>query len=847
MGFSTRIAAQMFVDTINTPNTQSIIIAQDEENSKRIFQMIKRFYDLLPISHKRIAKSESTTSLWWDDIDSYFFVGWAGSRKIGRGGTINNVHACLHEDAKVILSDGSTKTIKEIEIGDKVITSSGQVAPITHKFHPGLKDCWELKTWLSNESLIMSGEHKVLTDNGYKPCQSLTSDDWVAQPKIELTNEIKTYEFTFEKHHKSGIIIEKESIPLNYEFGYYLGYYLAEGHVTKQHNSSRFSSVNFCYHRSETFIDRIKLFAEYYCKSIKDTEFENKNVTVVYGTFLAHLTNEICGRVETKNIPDWFFKTNKEFIHGVVKGYLDGDGSKETSNRISAVCIREKITRQLKRLIIGLGYGVPGVQFKNERYRYDKKTRDILILELNGDTYLNFINEENSREKSPATKYKFEKGIFYVKVKSNISCGNHNVIDITVDHEDHNFETTIGIVSNSEVAFWENAGDLVSGLFNSVPDNGNIFLESTANGVDNYYYREYTDAAKNESVYNARFYPWFLDDEYEADNLILGGEFVADEEEEQLRELYRLTDRKLIWRRNKILQLKNAFLSGDDTARSFQQEYPSNAKEAFLTTGVSFFDKKFIINTLYPKVSPPLGSEAPNKFANLARVRYQQAGRLSWWKKPEVGHRYIITADPSEGLNLNNELDFCSTSVVDVETWEQVCHLHGRWEPTEYANLIYELAVWYEYGLIVVARMNHGHSVLNTLINHICYEGRDGWGGVYYHVSYDAKSKQKTKKPGFPENKQTKIIMLSSLHEVTHDESLTINCEQTLDEMMMYTKLPGGNYGASVGHDDRVTDIGLAAVVIKDAAFQKRQAKKERRKRLGTVTEKKSRKEGIML
>src|SRR5688572_33463102 len=40
MGFTTRISAQMFLDTINTPNTQSIIVAQDEANAKRIFQII---------------------------------------------------------------------------------------------------------------------------------------------------------------------------------------------------------------------------------------------------------------------------------------------------------------------------------------------------------------------------------------------------------------------------------------------------------------------------------------------------------------------------------------------------------------------------------------------------------------------------------------------------------------------------------------------------------------------------------------------------------------------------------------------------------------------------------------
>ena len=92
MGFSTFIAAKMFVDTVTTPNTQSIIIAQDETQSKRIFQMIKRFQDNLPEDRKIKPDNDSSGELVWKSIDSAFYVGWAGSKKVGRGGTINNAH-----------------------------------------------------------------------------------------------------------------------------------------------------------------------------------------------------------------------------------------------------------------------------------------------------------------------------------------------------------------------------------------------------------------------------------------------------------------------------------------------------------------------------------------------------------------------------------------------------------------------------------------------------------------------------------------------------------------------------------------------------------------------------------
>lgn len=401
---------------------------------------------------------------------------------------------------------------------------------------------------------------------------------------------------------------------------------------------------------------------------------------------------------------------------------------------------------------------------------------------------------------------------------------------------------TINNVHCSEVPQWENAEEIIAGLLQSVPSDGNIFLEGTAKGIDNYFYNEYIEAMEHNSIYTARFFPWFLDHQYMAETLTPFREFVATEDELHLAQVYNLNEQQLIWRRNKIMELKRTAQSSDSPVGTFPQEYPSHPMEAFLTSGTSFFNKDqlFKLMELCPE---PLDIAIPQQYSYLRRIEQRE---IKFTQLPVANHRYILTADPSEGLNNSGDHDYCSSDIIDVETWQQVGKLRGRWEPNEYAHILDELGRFYNYALIVVERNNHGHSVLNTLLNECEYvpePQKDGWGGVYFHKEYDAKKKGEPDKPGFPTNVKTKALAASALWELVDDESITINSKQTLVEMGFYSKLPGGKLGALKGHDDSVSSMLLGAYVLRDTSFFERVEKKDsrRKKKVGKVLTKPSR------
>ena len=70
---------------------------------------------------------------------------------------------------------------------------------------------------------------------------------------------------------------------------------------------------------------------------------------------------------------------------------------------------------------------------------------------------------------------------------------------------------TIQLLHGSEVAFWNNAAEHAKGIMQAVPNapGTEIILESTANGVGNFFHQQWQQAEAGQSEYIAIFVPWF--------------------------------------------------------------------------------------------------------------------------------------------------------------------------------------------------------------------------------------------------------------------------------------------------------------------------------------------------
>lgn len=146
---------------------------------------------------------------------------------------------------------------------------------------------------------------------------------------------------------------------------------------------------------------------------------------------------------------------------------------------------------------------------------------------------------------------------------------------------------SIHFLHASEVAYWENAAELVAGLLQCVPDKPGTecIFESTSKGQNNFFHTFWGKAVRGEIEYEPIFIPWYWLPEYKKE---LTQDFVKTEHECEIAGIYGLSDEQIQWRRDKIAEFELAGVHGETL---FKWEYPINPEEAFQAADVDSFIK----------------------------------------------------------------------------------------------------------------------------------------------------------------------------------------------------------------------------------------------------------------
>lgn len=372
--------------------------------------------------------------------------------------------------------------------------------------------------------------------------------------------------------------------------------------------------------------------------------------------------------------------------------------------------------------------------------------------------------------------------------------------------------TTIQRLHASEMAFWHNAKKVFISLASAVPDTGSeVIIESTANGVGNFFHEMWQAAEAGQNGYIAIFLPWWIHAEYEmAVNADLREEIVNSQDpyERQAQDEgflwegkhHKLSVEKLAWRRRIGIPEK---CGGD--LRMFRQEYPSTAREAFVVSGDTFFDKDAL--EVYEQNSVPPMKRGTMTLRNGAIVvNDDPLGHVRIWKQPEVGKAYFIGADTASGKLVGAEdderggRDFSCGEVSD-RFGNQVAQLHGRMPPEVFAEQLDKLGYYYNTARIGVER-NHssGETVVQKLHGDFSYPNA--------HISRQVNTRQEgraTQRWGWFTTKVTRPIMLDELSEAVRNREIEIFDAHTIKEMFTFIINERGIPGAQEGtHDDRI-------------------------------------------
>lgn len=360
---------------------------------------------------------------------------------------------------------------------------------------------------------------------------------------------------------------------------------------------------------------------------------------------------------------------------------------------------------------------------------------------------------------------------------------------------------TIRFVHGSEVAFWENASALMAGLRQAIPTAPRtvIVLESTANGVGNYFHSMWQQAEEGENEYTPFFFPWFDQAEYDAaylfgaDAAVPSPFFYRDEEERILHKMG-VRDSQLVWRRYAIRKL-----CGNDL-NIFHQEYPSTPEEAFLSTGMNVFPL-----TSVQKIYEPLEGQHGHLVRDTGTVRFvpDAAGPLTIFRKPASDRdwgMYFVGGDPTR----TNRGDYACAQVINRRNYEQVAIYRQRIDPMSFAEELAKLGKYYNDAMLTTEKEGAGYGTIGRLVEL-------NYPNMYKHRAADKDPGIVQDAYGFSSTFKSKEGYIAHLLKLLIDRDIKIHDKHTYHEMINYIRMENGEYGPadSKGHDDTVTSLGI--------------------------------------
>lgn len=370
---------------------------------------------------------------------------------------------------------------------------------------------------------------------------------------------------------------------------------------------------------------------------------------------------------------------------------------------------------------------------------------------------------------SPALKPDIDRGggskyeMFFPEINSRIYCDLESRSD------------TIQYLHVSEAAFIKDP-DRLKATLQAVPLHGTVTLETTPNGMGNYFYDLWNDP---DQPYEKLFFPWFEFPDYRIES----EKFTYTAEEldfiEKVRKRYKIniTRHQIAFRRFKQSELKGLFI----------QEYPEDDDSCFLASGGTVMDLPNIKLRL-KELPPPI----------------EESGFVKIYKPFRKGRPYVVGVDCAEGVGG----DFSVASIFDARSIEQVAVLRGQLKPIDFAEEIDRLCKRYSAEdvvppLVAVERNNHGHAVLLELHKHINY------ANLYFREGDD--------QPGWVTNKVTRPIIIDAFIDGVDSGSVILNDKETLQECLTLINDDGKIQAASGKHDDCILASAIALKMCIDA------------------------------
>lgn len=371
-----------------------------------------------------------------------------------------------------------------------------------------------------------------------------------------------------------------------------------------------------------------------------------------------------------------------------------------------------------------------------------------------------------------------------------------------------------------------------------------IVMESTANGVGNFFHREYEAARRGTSLYRPLFVAWYEIEQY-ADRVADPREMaerMIREKDNAFSSDDRVASGQYIWSlweagaRLESIAWYEKTRMGYGNPDQLKSEYPSDDDEAFVNSGAHVFNRAAALRLKKDCVPPmrtgELTADADYGDAALEHICFDDDpnGRMKVWKMPQVApdgygadvnDRYLVVVDVG---GRSPKADWSVIAVFDRLRMavggkpEIAAQWRGHCDMDILAWLSARIATWYGRALLVIESntletRDPDRYVEGDQAGFILNQLRMAYLNLYARRQSPEDIEQgKPRKFGFHTNVSTKPMIISNLVRVVREGLYTEREEGCVDEYLTYCRRENGSYGAVAGkHDDMLMTraIGL--------------------------------------
>lgn len=359
------------------------------------------------------------------------------------------------------------------------------------------------------------------------------------------------------------------------------------------------------------------------------------------------------------------------------------------------------------------------------------------------------------------------------------------------------------------------AAEVETGTFPAVPLDGYVFIESTAEGMsgrfyeifhENWTFRQKITPDLSRVQFMPHFYNWQYDD---MEMVKIGAPIPVDEMAEseidwkQYKEEHNLTDIEITYYYMKWLQFGGK--NSPEAIKKLKQEFPTTPEEAFMSTGQNYFPITKVTELLNVVKKGTKGEIIRNSDGKLEFIE-NFGGYFSMREAPRPGVRYIVSGDTSEGLAHG---DAQVAYVTNCKTGKCAGVYRSQVPPDEFANVVYDIGMFYNIALVAV-EVNKDGLWVNAELE------KRGYQNLYYRKSFDDITKQITKMFGWKTTSATRPFALAALKAFFLKENDGFPPE-LLEEMLVFVRNTKGRPEAMAGkHDDVIMAASIGHAVLQE-------------------------------